>query len=166
MKSVSVTTHDHARRTAAEELVELLHSADVAFELLPHRRTSSAAGEARALAVNPDATGKTVIVRRGDSRVRVVLPASCRLSLRKLAACLDGGVELLGEDELARAYPQFEVGAVPPFGGPHERAIVDRRVADRHSVIVEAGSHGLSLRIAPADLLHVTGGKVADVVAD
>lgn len=158
-----MSTLDHV---SADPLVELLHSADVAFELLPHRRTASAAGEARALAVMPDATGKTVIVRRGDARVRVVLPASCRLSLRKLAVCLEGDVELVGEDELADSYPQFEVGAVPPFGGPPERVIVDRRIADRHSVIVEAGSHELSIRLTPMALLRVTHGRIADVVAD
>jgi prolyl-tRNA editing enzyme YbaK/EbsC (Cys-tRNA(Pro) deacylase) len=56
---------------------------------------------------------------------------------------------------------------VPPFGGPEgERVVIDARVAKLDSVIVEAGSHSDSVRLAPADLVRITGATVADVVAD
>jgi prolyl-tRNA editing enzyme YbaK/EbsC (Cys-tRNA(Pro) deacylase) len=35
----------------------------------------------------------------------------------------------------------FELGAVPPFGGPAgDRTVVDRRLAEQESVLIEAGS--------------------------
>ena len=56
---------------------------------------------------------------------------------------------------------------MPPFGGPEgERVVIDRRVAVLESVIVEAGSHSDSLRLATADLARITNATVADVIAD
>jgi hypothetical protein len=38
---------------------------------------------------------------------------------------------LASEDELARAYPEYDLGAVPPFGGAsHDRVLVDAGVTD------------------------------------
>ncbi|MBD0349474.1 MAG: YbaK/EbsC family protein, partial [Thermoleophilia bacterium] len=75
-------------------------------------------------------------------------------------------VHLATEDDLARDYADFELGAVPPFGGRPDSVIVDRRVAERDSVVVEAGNHDQSLRIPTADLLRITGAQVADICED
>jgi prolyl-tRNA editing enzyme YbaK/EbsC (Cys-tRNA(Pro) deacylase) len=61
----------------------------------------------------------------------------------------------------------FELGAVPPFGGPMgDRVLVDRRIAGRESVVFEAGSHGESIRMKTGNLLRLSGGEVADVCRD
>jgi len=53
---------------------------------------------------------------------------------------------------------------VPPFGGAHDDAVVvDRRLAERESVVLEAGSHDESVRLATADLVRVTKARVADI---
>jgi hypothetical protein len=44
-------------------------------------------------------------------------------------------------------YSDFELGAVPPFGGRQEHVLADERLARRESVVVEAGSHARSVRI-------------------
>lgn len=154
-------TESHLR--VSDDVVRLLQEADVSFELLPHPRTSRAADEAVALHVDADETAKTVIVRSDDELVRAVIPASCRLSLIKLSAVLGSSATILGETELDGAYPQFELGAVPPFGGPTDRVIVDIRISERDSVVLEAGSHELSLRVAAQDLLRVAHAEVADI---
>jgi prolyl-tRNA editing enzyme YbaK/EbsC (Cys-tRNA(Pro) deacylase) len=41
--------------------------------------------------------------------------------------------------------------------------IVDSRVKARESVVLEAGSHEHSVRIATADLVRVAGAEVADI---
>jgi Ala-tRNA(Pro) deacylase len=72
-------------------------------------------------------------------------------------------VHLASEDDLARDYPDFELGAVPPLGGREDRVIVDERVAGRDSVVVEAGSHDMSVRLKAADLVRLTGAQVVDI---
>jgi len=147
-------------------LVEHLREAHVEFELLPHRRTLTAAGEARALGVQPQETAKTVVARdESGANVRAVVSASSRLDLAKLAQAVEAKeVVLLTESELAGSYPQFELGAVPPFAGPAgDRVVVDRRLADCEHIVLDAGVHDASLRLRTEDLIAVADAMLADV---
>jgi len=151
------------RIESSMNLTEALAAAEAAFEILPHRRTESARAEARAVGYPPELVAKTVVVTVRGRRIRVVVPASKRLNMEKLAAVVGDGVRLLHEDELARAYPEFELGAVPPLGGPDDGALVDVRVAEQASVIVEAGAHDVSLKIPANHLIAAAHADVADV---
>ena len=162
------TIHHYSPHGASVALMRSLTKKKIAFETRRHPRTQTALDEAQALHASADHVGKTIIVHTTEGMVRVVIPASERLALSKLreAVGLDG-IRFATEAELEAAYPAFELGAVPPFGGPEgDRVIVDRRVAALEMVIVEAGSHSDSLLLATADLVRLTGATVADVIAD
>ena len=158
-----VESRRHDAPSTCDAVIAALSAAGIAFELLPHRRTSSASGSALALGVLPQKTGKTVVVRVRDEFVRAVVPASRRLSLEKLGHVLGAAPALASEEELDGLYPQFELGAVPPFGGPPDRVVVDRRIADADTVVLETGSHELSLRMGAGELVDVAGAEVADI---
>jgi prolyl-tRNA editing enzyme YbaK/EbsC (Cys-tRNA(Pro) deacylase) len=150
----------------AADDVELLRNAHVEFELLPHRRTTSADAEARALGVLPQVTAKTVVTRLDGGCIRAVVPASARLSLEKLGRLLGGRPALLTEAELDGAYPMFELGAVPPLGGPAgDRVVVDSTLLEPDYVVFEAGTHDASLRARPGDLVGLTEALVADITS-
>ncbi len=157
---------------ATSDLTSVLDDAGVKYELLPHAHTESALAEAEALGVSPDDVAKTLVVKTADGYVRAVLPASARLDLGKVRAIQGGGggrhtVHLASEDDLRRDYPEFELGAVPPVGGSRrDPVVVDLQLADRESVVIEAGSHDESLRLAPTDLVHVSGASVASISED
>jgi len=154
---------------ASEDLTRVLDEAGVNYELLPHAHTESATDEAKALGVTPEDVAKTLVVRAPDGYVRAVLPASERLDLHKVAeACgvQRKQVELASEDDLGRDYAEFALGAVPPVGGRKDRVIVDRRVTARDSVVIEAGTHEESVRLAAADLVRVSGGEVNEIALD
>jgi Ala-tRNA(Pro) deacylase len=154
---------------AGTDLTTVLDKAKVSYELLPHAHTESALAEADALGVAPDDVAKTLVVKLPEGYVRVVLPASARLDLRKLREIHGGGRHTVGlatEDDLRRDYPEFELGAVPPIGGRSDPVVVDPKIAGRTSVVIEAGSHEKSLRLAAADLVHVTGAAVTDISQD
>jgi Ala-tRNA(Pro) deacylase len=158
-----MSVFDRARIPCPMNLTEALSAADATFQIVPHRRTESAMAEARAVGYPPELVAKTVVVTVRGARIRVVVPASKRLSMKKLAGLVGDGARLLDESELACAYPEFELGAVPPFGGPGERTIVDVGVARRPSVIVEAGAHDLSLKLPARELVAAAHADVADV---
>ena len=150
----------------AEKLMRELASRELGFELLPHRPTMTAGEEAAAVGVPAAEVAKTLVLVTSSGRVRAVLPASERLDLHKVRDLLGEGktTRLASEAELAEAYPMFELGAVPPFGGPaSDRTIVDRRLAEHASVVVEAGSHSESVRIRTEDLLRLTAAEVEDI---
>ncbi len=149
---------------ATDELARMLRDADVEFELLPHRRTQTATGEARALGVLPQETAKTVVARFADGYVRAVVPASRRVDTTKLAAAIGADVTLLTEAELGDEYPEFELGAVPPFGGREgDRIVVDSELAGCEYVVLAAGVHDKSLRLRARDLIQVADGEVAEI---
>ena len=148
------------------DVTGFLEEAGVDFELLEHARTERAADEAAALGARPEEVGKTLVLAAESGNVRAVLAASERIDLHKVATVLGVGskkVHLASEDDLARDYPDFELGAVPPFGGPEDRVVVDERLAGRDSVVLEAGSHDRSVRLKAADLVRLTRAQVADI---
>jgi len=147
------------------ELTSVLDQAGVEYELLSHEHTERAVDEAEALGLPPQAVAKTLVLIAAEGHVRVVLPASEWIDLRKVRAYVEGGksIHLATEDELAGDYPEFELGAVPPFGGAGDRVLIDSRVAEQPSVVLEAGTHEQSVRMATADLLELTKAEVVDV---
>lgn len=154
---------------ATEQLTRPLDEAGISYELLPHEHTETAADEAQALGVEPTDVAKTLVVHGPEGNLRAVVPASERLDLHKLAEACGAGrnaLALASEEDLARDYSDFELGAVPPFGGPSDRVVIDRRVTERDSVVLEAGSHDESVRLASADLVRATDADVADISLD
>jgi Ala-tRNA(Pro) deacylase len=149
-----------------ENVTNFLDEAGVDFDLLEHAHTERAADEAAALGVGLEEVAKTLVLTTPSGNVRAVLPASERLDLHKVSDLLEAPhkqVHLATEDALARDYSDFELGAVPPFGGPKDAVIVDTRLAERDSVVLEAGTHEQSVRLKAADLLRLTEARVADI---
>jgi len=155
-------------RIAPQSLVDDLERASVAYELIDHPRTTTAAAEARVLGVAPHEVAKTVVLTTPEGFVRAVLPASDRLDLGKLREILDAtDIELATEAVLAGAYPEFELGAVLPLtGGDGDRVLVDRRLCENEWVVLEAGTHEQSLRLRTTDLVELTDARVVDLSQD
>jgi prolyl-tRNA editing enzyme YbaK/EbsC (Cys-tRNA(Pro) deacylase) len=154
----------------ALDMMEELARRALGYELIRHERTQRAVDEAAAVGVAPAEVAKTVVLATGGGYVRAVVSASDRLDLHKTRALIEGAKKtcrLATEAELAGAYPTFELGAVPPFGGPAgDRVIVDTRVAKSESVVLEAGSHDQSVKMKTQDLLNLTKAEIADIHAD
>ena len=152
-------------RSAGSTLTKALGEQHVDYELIPHRRTQSAAAEARVIGVDPDHVAKTVVLASEAGFVRAVLRASDRIDLGKVKDILEReDVRLASEEMLVGAYPEFELGAVPPIGGSgKELVLIDERLAEHDSVVFEAGTHEQSVRIKTADLMSVAGGRIVDL---
>jgi Ala-tRNA(Pro) deacylase len=159
-KEATMSTH-----TPPAHVAEQLRRAGVPYELIDHPRTTTAADEARVLGLESDSVAKTVVLETPDGFVRAVLPASARLDLHKVEAMLGTkDVHLASEEVLAGAYPEFELGAVPPFtGGDGDRVLVDRGVLANEWVVLEAGTHEQSVRLRVDDLVQVCDADVHDL---
>jgi Ala-tRNA(Pro) deacylase len=152
----------------ATDLRQELERAGFDYDVIDHRRTETARDEAEAIGVPPEQVAKTVVLTTVEGYVRAVVAASDHLDLHKARRLLGGDkhARLATEAELVFAYPMYELGAVPPFGVPAgDRVLFDQRLAERDSVLLEAGSHKESLRIKTADLLALTKAEVADIAA-
>lgn len=152
-----------------ESVRAFLDERDVAYEVVEHAQRFTAAAEARASGVEPHDAAKEVVLKRDDGYLLAVIPASERLDMHKARELVEEGVELrlATEDEIGEGFPQFELGALPPFGpmlGVEE--IVDRRLLDHVQVLCNAGDHRHSLRVDPSDLVRVGDARVADISQD
>jgi Ala-tRNA(Pro) deacylase len=153
-----------AHRPVPQSLLDELEAGAIPYELLPHVRTTSAEEEAHALGLSPREVAKTVVLAVGDRFVRAVVLASERVDLGKVRAFLDeGDVAIATEQEIADAYPEFELGAVPPLAGRHDRVLVDVRVLENVFAIVEAGTHDHSLRLPTRDLVSHESALLCDI---
>ena len=154
---------------AVQDLISALDRAGVSYERLAHHHVESASAEAAVLGLSLDEVAKTLVLKTPAGFIRTVIPASCRIDVRKVSDLLGESrkrIELATEDELARRYPEFELGAVPPFGGSDDGVIIDPQITHREWVVLEAGSHDESVRILTTDLLGLTRAQIADICED
>ena len=155
---------------AVSDLTKALDDAGVTYELLHHGHTENAAAEAEALGLAPGDIAKTLIARTRAGHLRALVPASERIDMRKLRDAVGASkdeVQLATEEEMARDYPEFALGAVPPLGGSHaDPVILDRRLAEREWLVFEAGSHDDSVRIRTEEVIRLTSAQTADLCQD
>jgi Ala-tRNA(Pro) deacylase len=141
----------------------------VEYDVVEHAETFTAAAEARAAGVGPADAAKEVVLRGGDAFVLAVIPASERLDLSKVRDLLEAEdrPRLATEDEIAEHFPEFELGALPPFGPIHDVSeIVDQRLLDHDRVLCAAGDHRHSFSLDPRDIVRLADARVADVCQD
>ena len=152
-----------------DTLIGFLDEHGVAYEVVEHGARFTAAAEARAAGIDPGDAAKDVVLRRGDDYVLAVIPASAQLDLRKVGELVGDGSELrlATEDDIAARFPQFELGALPPFGPILEvEEIVDRRLLDHERVLCSGGDHRHSVKVDPSEMVRVAGARVGDLTQD
>lgn len=146
-------------------VISELERQHIPYELLPHAPTKTAAAEAHALHLPLGEVAKTLVLATSKGYVRALVPASRRIDLEKVANVV--GVDeawLIPESELVGAYPEFELGAVPPVSGPgHDQVVVDESFREHPWIVFEAGRHDESVRVRFGDLLAATSAVVADI---
>ena len=142
-----------------------LDAAGVHYEVAEHAATYTAADEARAVGHELPETAKTlVLVERGQVRLAVV-PASQRLDLERARRALRAGghLRLATEEEVAHSFPEFEVGALPPFAARALPEVIDIRLLYHERVLCAAGDHRHSVLLDPRELLRLAEPRVADI---
>ena len=151
---------------AEKDVPTILDEADVEYELLAHAH-GDGGRRGQALGLDPNDVAKTLVLATPGGYVQAVL-ASGSSRPAQVREHVEGGkrIHLASEEDLKQDYSGFELGAVPPFGGSSDRVLVDSRLAERESVVLEAGSHEQSVRIRTADLLELTRAEVVDLARD
>jgi Ala-tRNA(Pro) deacylase len=110
---------------------------------------------------------KTVIVTPDDelSMVMLVLPAPYHVNPLKASAALGvREVHLAEEERFADAFPDCEVGAMPPFGNLYEVPVyVDRALVEDETIVFRSGTHTDTMSVSYADFEKLVRPTVADV---
>jgi Ala-tRNA(Pro) deacylase len=155
-------------QTGFHAVTGYLEREGVPFSVIEHERTETAAAEARAAGVPAGDVAKTVVLRDEEGFRLAVIPASERLDLHKVKELLGRrGLRLVSESELASAFDEFEVGAVPPFGPMlHAVELMDERLLDHDQILCCGGDHEHGVLVNPLDVVKAGQARVADLCQD
>ena len=113
------------------------------YTALTHDRTITANETADAARIGHQHFAKTVMLKVDDKLAMMVMPASYRIDPVRLSRALGGClVELAQESEFRDAFPDCELGAMPPFGHLYDMPVyVDSRLIGQAEIGFNAGSH-------------------------
>jgi Cys-tRNA(Pro)/Cys-tRNA(Cys) deacylase len=127
-----------------------------------------------ALGVDPARVFKTllgVVDQAGGSsrsgRLAVaIVPVTGKLDLKALARALGGKRAQLAEPADAERVTGYVVGGISPVGQKRRLpTVLDATALEHATVLVSGGRRGMDIELAPADLVAVTGARVADLRA-
>ena len=153
---------------AVNEAQAYLDKRHIRYELAVHTGTYTAGSEARALGI-PAAYVLKAVMLKVDGRFMLALaPASRRLDLYKLATfAKSSNVSLASEYEIRLAFPQFELGALPPL--PElmgVTAVADPLIFEPDEMAFADGCRTESLIASPRELLWGQPVHVAPITRD
>ena len=98
-------------------LRDLLERRGAHFEVLHHPPAYSGTEEAQLTGLPAASVVKAIVLDSGGRHALAVLPANRDLDMNRLKAAMgDSHVHLATEAEITQDLPQYELGAVPPFG--------------------------------------------------
>lgn len=144
---------------------EYLQEQHVPFMMHEHPAAYTAQEVAAEEHISGKMLAKAVVVRTDKSHIMCVLPASCRLDLNKVAAVAKvKKARLADEMDMAKLFPDVEVGAEPPFGNLYQLpTFVDERLAADDEIVFQGGTHRLAVRMKFADYERCVNPIVADL---
>jgi Cys-tRNA(Pro)/Cys-tRNA(Cys) deacylase len=121
-------------------------------------------GAAAALGIEQERMLKTLLAEVDGRLVCAVVPVAGTLDLKALAMAVGGKRGAMAHPAAAERSTGYVVGGISPLGQRLPLpTVVDETAELFDTVYVSAGRRGLSVELAPADLVRLTGAVVADV---
>lgn len=157
-----------AMRTPVTERLEAwLRDEGARYRLLEHAPVFTSAEAARVRGTPPESGAKGLVLLAADKPVQVVLPGSRRVDNARVRALLGTRTLRFATPEELLALTGCVPGAVPPFGNLFGLPVlVDEALAAREEIAFNAGSNDVSMVMATADFLRLSGARVERLASD
>jgi Ala-tRNA(Pro) deacylase len=149
-----------------QRLKDFLDKNDIQYILISHSRAYTAAAIGAITHIPGKVIAKTVMVKLDGKLAMVVVPGSRHVNMAALKTTLGVNLALLvTEPEFAEAFPDCEVGAMPPFGSLYGLSVyVDETLTRDEEIAFNAGSHRELMRMRYEDFERLENPTVIDVV--
>ena len=139
---------------------------DMAVRELP-QSTRTAPQAAQAIGCDLGAIVKSLLFLADDMPVLVLVAGDRRADPIRLRAVLGASQVAMANADRVRAETGFTIGGVPPVGHTQPlRVYIDRSLSRFDTVWAAAGGPNAVFPIQYATLVQITGGQVADVIAE
>lgn len=148
----------------AKKLKEYLEKQNVDYSHSQHETAYTAQEIAGVQHIPGKQFVKTVLVKADGKSILCVLSANHMIDFGKLKALLQSkDVELADETEIATLFPDYEIGAMPPFGHLQGLPVyADRFLEDDDEIVFNAGTHTDVIKIKLADFKRLEKPKMGD----
>ena len=106
-----------------------------------------------------------MIVKLDGILAMAVVPASEHVDMDRLKALTGCNcVEIASEKEFQNAFPDCELGAMPPFGNLYDMPVyADASLAEHEEITFSAGTHRELVRMHWEDMLRIVNPTVAEL---
>jgi Ala-tRNA(Pro) deacylase len=150
----------------ATKLKAFLDSRGIRYVSIQHSMAFTSSEVAESVHVKGRDFAKTVIVKIEGAMAMVVLPANRRLVLHDLREMFaTDHVRLATEAEFKGAFPDCDLGAMPPFGNLYGMPVyVAANLSDETEIAFNAGTHTEVIKLAYADFEQLVNPMVLDFV--
>ncbi len=145
-----------------KKLKAFLDENNVKYVTIKHSSAYTAQEIAASAHVAGKEFAKTVIIKIDGKMVMAVLPASYQLNFKLLHEIFGTQqVTLATEAEFKYAFPDCEVGAMPPFGNLYDMEVfVAESLAEDENIAFNAGNHTEMIKLSYADFEHLVHPRV------
>jgi Ala-tRNA(Pro) deacylase len=145
-----------------QKLKKFLDKHHIHFVSIAHSRAYTTQMIARSAHIHAKELAKTVIVNIDDKLAMAVLPSSDSVDLELLKHSTGARVlRLATEGEFQDAFPDCEIGAMPPFGNLYNMEVfVSPRLAEDEQIAFNAGTHTELVQLAYADFSELVAPAV------
>lgn len=158
-------------KKAGTPALDILTAAGIAFTVHEYDHTASdhfGDETVAALGVTPERVLKTLIASvttNGKPELVVgIVPVSGQMDLKALAAAVGAKRADMADPAAAQRSSGYVVGGISPLGQRTRlRTVVDASAMAYETVLVSGGRRGLQVELAPADLVQLTDGTVAEI---
>ena len=142
----------------SRSLDSFLRQARVPFTTFRHPPAFTTQELAALSHVRGSSWGKVVVCVADGEMILAVLPAHRMVDLEALRLLAGAAlIRLAQESEFTNAFPECELGAMPPFGALYrQRVFVDQSFVGETEMVFNAGTHVDALRMHYEDFVHLT----------
>jgi Ala-tRNA(Pro) deacylase len=151
-----------------ERLRSFFDSAHAEYSLTVHPKAFTAREVALAEHLPPREVAKTVVLFGDAEYHMVVVPASKLVDFQELRPALGlTQARLATEDELARLFPDCELGAMTPFGILYGLSVyLDATLAGEPMLVFNAGTHREVVHMSTAEFRRLVNPIIVSLVRE
>jgi len=162
MTEIESTGATMLRSPCLARLREYLDMAGVAYQVSRHAPRYTAQELAQVEHVPGKLIAKVVLVMGDQRLIMVVVPGTSYVNVPWVSKAVGAkSARLATEAEFLRAFPDCDVGAMPPFGNLyHIPVLVDRGLTHDPVILFNAGTHDLVMTMTYEDFARLVQPKI------
>ncbi len=149
----------------SSKVKEYLDKEGVKYEVAEHPLAYTATEIAGSQHVPGKQMIKSVIVKCDGEFVMCVLPAIHLIDFEKLKVTTGAkDLKLADEHDIAKLFPDYEIGAEPPFGQLYGlKVFADKLLEEDSEIVFNAGTHTDVVKIKFEDFKRLTNPVIAEI---